>query len=147
MKQKIMAGALAALLSFGLLACENKLEPITGTIPEEDSGILYFYGVVQQDDRYYVQVSDDYQEEPKAEELLYVPLAAELNACFQDNGAIGAWNPRGFHTAEELYEADQDKLITMGVAFEYGMDDGQMDFLGEHNAYQDFDVTTGKPKE
>ncbi len=143
---------LAALSLLWLSACGANLPPeqkapeeIIPFIPEEDSGELFFYGIAEKDGLYYARVSEGYWEEEEKGTFLYIPLAEELMAYFQEKDVIGAWNPQYYRTAEELATGDRENRISHGVVFTYGMEKDRMDFLVEFDPYEGFDVTTGHP--
>ncbi len=138
----LTVGLLLSLAACGLLGTGGEIRPF---IPSQDSGELYFYGVIRRQDTYYVQVLEEYREEPTEEELLCVPLAEELGAYFQPVGWVGGWCPEQYLTARELASACKAGKISTGVRFAYEMENGSMVWLQEYNYYNDSNVTTGDP--
>lgn len=109
-------------------------EPIVSPekILPKKSGEASFYGVLRSQGSYYALVL----QEGSGEEYRYLPLAAELEAYFQDPEWIGGWSPEQYLSAEDLAAADEAGKIGFGVTFFYSMTDNCADYLEEDNSYE-----------
>ncbi len=149
-----LLGVFAVLLAF--CACNDISDIEPNDIPadaivtlgeEEAVETYYFYGIELQDGTYYVRVLRQYEETPADGAYLYLPLAAEIEAYFQEDGTVGAWSPLQYLTVEELASGNDYGRITTGVQFTATSVGGYVIHLEEFNPYTDgdIDLTNGAP--
>ncbi len=144
--KKIACAVVLVLLALLVLTACGKSIPEQAVITfdqPESGGEFYFYGVVKSKGVYYAQLLYEYQEAPDQAELVYAPLADEINALFQPEGWVGGWAPEQYMTPAALRRAANSGKISIGAKFYGWAEDGRLKNLEEHNYYQDSDVTGG----